>query len=572
MTSPVHAGRALLSLRNSGFDTLSSMGEVIDNALQAGAGNVRIRLQKAEVGKNRYDITEIAFADDGSGMGAGIIGKCMQLGFSGRYNDRKGIGRFGVGMTLGAVAQCTRIEVYSKPRGGGWNLACVDLDRMRGEEDAAMQPPEPAEIPRGYADLVQDHGTLVIWKNLDRGDATAEEMKTWIGRTYRKFIGEETIREEGDESVVVKNPDRRRIFLDDGDSDEEVHALDPLRATRTKYGGETADLERPIFVEEIASRIDPPPAQPTGPGKITIRMSLAPAGWRRRRGAPRPPRDNPARGAPGGEGVSILRNGREVFYGRIPDYRITDNAPGRREGFLDLDRFWGCEISFNAEMDHWFSIRSVKVGAKPLPELRERIQQAINPTIHEFRKEIRDAWADNKAAERARAGGIMGGTEEAEATIAENTPGGAEASRDDLDYLLERARITGKNKRRALIERLSERPVVFHEAYGLAEDSPFIDIATKGSRSLIAMNMNHPFFRKFAGLRDSVLKSGPASGEAKRKLAEDMDASLQILMASFALARGDLNLEDDAVFGTVDRLMHNCTFVLSKNARSMLEK
>ena len=36
-----------------------------------------------------------------------------------------------------------------------------------------------------------------------------EDMKMWIGRTYRKFIGEEIIY-----NTAIKNPNRRNIFVD----------------------------------------------------------------------------------------------------------------------------------------------------------------------------------------------------------------------------------------------------------------------------------------------------------------------------------------------------------------------
>ena len=50
-------------------------------------------------------------------MDATVIASCLKLGWSSRFNDRSGIGRFGVGMVLGAIHECKRIEVYSKQAG-----------------------------------------------------------------------------------------------------------------------------------------------------------------------------------------------------------------------------------------------------------------------------------------------------------------------------------------------------------------------------------------------------------------------------------------------------------------------
>lgn len=570
MTTPVHVGRALQSLRNSDFNTLSSMGEVIDNSLQANAKNVRIRLKKVQMHKGKYDLTEIAFADDGDGMDIDTLAKCLQLGFSDRYNDRKGIGRFGVGMTLGAITQCTRIEVYSKPRGGGWNSTYIDLDEMQDEEDAIIQPPKPTEIPREYADLMEDYGTLVIWKNLDREDATIEKMKIWIGRTYRKFIGAETIREENGVSKVIKNPNQRHIFLDDGDSNEEISALDPLYVTKTKYNDTTTEVETPIILEEIVSKIDPPPSRSTEPNKITIRMSLVPKEWRPKRGSGISA-ENIRRHLPDNEGVSILRNGREVFYGHIPYYKIKDTASTHYKGFIDMDRFWGCEISFNADMDRWFSIKNIKVGARPVSELREKIQKAINSTIKTFRETVRKDWEDNRAKEQKKKGKEIGGTEEAEEIIGDNTPS-KPPKQAELEKMLADAGIAEEAKRTEIEQKLENRPIVFVEHQDMAKGSPFLDITTRGAKSIIGMNMKHPFFRRFVELRESVLKANTFNEEELRTLARDMDAHMQILLASFALAHKELDLEDRDVYHTMEKLMFNWTMNLARHNKSMLEK
>ena len=45
----VHVGRALESLRNSSFDTVSAIGEVIDNSIQADAKNLKFLLKKVRI-------------------------------------------------------------------------------------------------------------------------------------------------------------------------------------------------------------------------------------------------------------------------------------------------------------------------------------------------------------------------------------------------------------------------------------------------------------------------------------------------------------------------------------------
>lgn len=569
MTSPVHVGRAFESLRNSDFDTLSAMGEVIDNSIQANSKNIHIKIKKIQIRKNKYDLTEIAFADDGTGMGIETLSKCLQLGFSDRYNDRDGIGRFGVGMTLGAVTQCTRIEVYSKPRGGGWNFTYIDLNEMKDKEDPVISPPVPSEIPREYADMMADYGTLVIWKNLDREDAKIEDMLVWIGRTYRKFIGDQIIDKH---NHVTDNPNKLHIFLDHGEGKEEISAFDPLYVTRTKYNKEVTQLEAPIILEEVVHKIDLPPTKQTEISQITIRMSLLPEAWRKEPGYGNRT-ENRIRHVPANEGISILRNNREVFYGHIQRYSIKDDTSSHYKGFIDMDRFWGCEISFDATMDHWFSIKNIKVGARPIKELREKIEKAINETIYDFRKEIRKTWKSNKAKEQEETGGSLGGTTDAENIISETNPNPDEPEPNDITKLIQDSGNTKNEIQKKLQEKISKNPVTFVKKFDMDERGHFIDITTRAGRIIVNLNMKNPFFQKFLALCDDVRRSRSDKKMNLESVVQDMETNMNLLIASYALARREIRADNNEQTRDVtDRLILNWTHFLDRTVRQTLEK
>ena len=94
------------SLRKSDFDCYSAYGEVIDNSEQSGAKNIKIEFDVVSKGTGRSQkeiIDKIAFGDDGGGMNENVLENCLTLGWSTRYNDRNGIGRFGVGSTLAGI-------------------------------------------------------------------------------------------------------------------------------------------------------------------------------------------------------------------------------------------------------------------------------------------------------------------------------------------------------------------------------------------------------------------------------------------------------------------------------------
>jgi hypothetical protein len=193
---------ALPSSRN---DFCSAVGEVIDNSLEAGANVIKVRTFTCmkKIGKNTRNvevIERVAIGDDGEGMDHDVLHRALQLGYSTRYNSRKGLGRFGVGAKLGGISQVKRIEDYSRQSDETpWRFTFIDLDEIKNGMDE-IPTPEPAELPADCSDLVgADHGTLVVWSKADHlqeretGGARPakrleEDLVSYISRTFRKFL------------------------------------------------------------------------------------------------------------------------------------------------------------------------------------------------------------------------------------------------------------------------------------------------------------------------------------------------------------------------------------------------
>jgi hypothetical protein len=562
--SPVHVGRALESLRNSDFDTLSAVGEVIDNSIEANAKNIRIWLDLQQKGK-KTDITEMAFGDDGDGMDVDTLHRCLQLGFSTNYNDRKGIGRFGVGMTLGAITQCKRIEVFSKPKGGEWHFTYLDLDEMKKDPNPIIPTPIRTEIAKKYHDLIDEHGTLVIWKKLDRAETSLPELNYWIGRTYRKFIGEEIIKDD----KIVPNPNVRKIFIN-GDV---VDSIDPLYVTKNRTTVEDrAELDKPIVLRQDIHPVDAPEKY-HGASEIIIRMSLLPQKWRQKEGDGGSA-ENKKRYVTENEGISILRNDREVFYGHIPYYKLSDKKSGN--GFINLDRFWGCEISFNAELDHWFSVKNIKVGAKPLPALREEIENAINDTIYEYRKEIRRAWAEYKTNQLMATGGAVANTDEAEDILKKNTPSVKIDPQEKENAITELLKNAGEEREVILTlkQKMAEQPFTFRKSDKIDRRGPFIDIASRAGTTLITLNMNHPFFQKFFEIINKIesnVKETEKHDHAEfLDLSKQLETALYLLLGSYAAAQREFTPEQSQTATEfIKKLEHNWTFYLERTSESI---
>jgi hypothetical protein len=379
----VEQDTALESMRASDFDCYSAYGEVIDNSIQANATDIRLQFEERKDRQNTSSkkIGRVLFADNGHGMDVDLLHKCLKLGHSSRYNDRSGIGRFGVGMTLGAIHECRRIEVYSKTASGSWHFTYLDLDEIKAGTLKHLPKPIPKKPEEDIINYIKDSGTLVIWskydKQIDKFEEIISESHFWIGRTFRRYIW-----------GIAKDYDRVSISL----NDKIVKAFDPLFVNKdlTGFEGEeaaelfpTSSLDWIIPVNEGFSKQK---------SKILINMSRLPESYTRKRGAGG---DNFAkeRYIDRNIGISIIRNDREVFFGKIPNFKTGDKNEEE-----NIDRFIGCEISFNAELDQEFAVKNIKRGAVPVRELKAKILELVSPTFNYQREIIRNSW-NEKARE-----------------------------------------------------------------------------------------------------------------------------------------------------------------------------
>src|ERR1700733_1504835 len=330
----VNDALALESMRASDFDAYSAYGEVIDNSIQANATFVDIKVfYQSTAGNQAEPISRIAFADDGDGMDKDILHQCLQLGCSSRYNDRAGIGRFGVGMTLAAINQCKRVEVYSRTVPGDWLWTYIDLEEIKeGTKTgraAGIPVPIIVKLPSELLPMSPvGKGTIVVWSKYDARPETKvqtllDEMKIWIGRTFRHFIWNKSISKWGRDFRIRVNG-------------EDVFAWDPLYVNieKTKFPGDPkADEYKPLSIEWPIPSEDRVHSGSTT-SKINIRFSLLPAKFREKPGSGGLA-ESRERCIDRNEGISILRNGREVAYGHIPFWKPA---------FEEIERWWGCEI------------------------------------------------------------------------------------------------------------------------------------------------------------------------------------------------------------------------------------
>ena len=511
---------ALDSLRNSDFDAVSAYGEVVDNAIEAEATSVNI-VFRADRDKPEH-IACVAFGDDGGGMDAATLHSCLKIGWSSRYNQRNGIGRFGVGMTMAAIHECKRVEVYSKQVGGRWMSTYIDLDEVARKEMEEIPQPKPAQIPKEFQSLTgTEAGTLVVWSKYDRQSEGLARLRKdtaeWMGRTYRYFIW-----------------DGIAIYVDGA----EVKAIDPLYA-RTEKTLFPDDPPATVFEDIVfnwpVDNFDAPkdaPAEST----IRIRMSQLPEKFRPEQGSGGA-RDALARHIDDNEGISILRNRREVFYGSVPHWKAAGQGWAQ---FEEKDRWWGCEIQFDAVLDRAFTVKNIKRGADPVRELKKAIKKQIMPTRNSVLEEVDRVWQLAKLAKRSDSGREGGGgtgrpdDHAAAELIAKQTP----TDRSELDrekdfdaeaqrYVEQAKKHATDQERAAFVALFSSQPFTIIESTWRGPQ--FIDATHLGGSSVLEYNIAHPFFERINGLLDS-LNEGADGQEVSR----EMKALIDLLLIAYA--------------------------------------
>ena len=364
------------ALRSSGYkDIESAVSEIIDNSVEANAKNVFVILKdKVNPTSGKKNICEIAFLDDGCGMDNEILGKCLGLGVSTR-RERKGMGRFGVGLPQASLYACPEVYVYSW-QNGIENAQYVYLDINKVKEGLQTEIPDPKaeSLPKDYADYIHFHdlyeqhdfsknGTLVVWKNCDRVQpktisALKERLEFSIGQKFRYFIHDKKC------SIKIFNNSNKDTY-------STVFPNDPLFLMDDNFALGNPDKPKELFERGKGENLEPI-FEPYKGGEVSV-----PVKYLDKSGVVQTSivkihysvvknkfydqtafiaGSNPGSSEIGQytkklEGVSVVRAGREIDFRKFDFYENIDKPQ---------HRWWGCEILFNPELDEVFGVSNNK--------------------------------------------------------------------------------------------------------------------------------------------------------------------------------------------------------------------
>ena len=523
---PVSAGQSLQSMRYSDFDCYSAYAEAIDNSIQANATEINIQFD-TEMRRGNYEhIKKIAFVDNGDGMNKELIHNCLVLGYSSRFNDRSGIGRFGVGMTLGAIHECRNVSVFSRDEDEG-DWLTTDLNIASTDDGSVLiDLPKVTVFPDWISNLKPDgSGTAVIWSDYDRqeenGRTIIDECKIYFGRVFRYFIW-----------------DGIKIFI----NGELVHAIDPLyvRVEKTKFPKDKpAKAAAPIYLDWT---VPEDVAEYEGLKDIVkIKLSLLDEGIRGLKGTGGR-KEVTERYIDRNQGISILRKGREVAYGPVPYW------PGNKSWFDEIDRWWGCEVEFSPLLDRVFQVKNIKRGAVPVRDLKEAIYEAINPTVRNYLNEIRQVWAEKeekKKVDEKNKGEHDSGHKEAEKIAKRrnnedtskpvNDP--EKAAQEVINSIKKYQDATDKD---AIIAAWRSQPYTIESDTWKGKE--FIELKPLGGNDVLLYNQSHPLMEKLSKLEEKIASNDDAGSVA---LASELKTVIDLLLLSYVKAESKISKDDE---------------------------
>jgi hypothetical protein len=425
---PLFSGRqAVESQRKSGYKTTAHAArEIVDNAIEAGARNVWIALERVSPSRReKYErkdaVAAIAFIDDGPGMRPKMARFALSWGGGTHTREPDLIAKFGFGLPNSSINQTRRVEVYTKTiEQKGWIRVVLDINEVPPYGLMQIGEPIDAKLPQFATDFLErkeitlDSGTVVVWQKPDRltyAQATVlkQHLMHDFGTVYRYLLDRVRVHIEDE---VVKKVDP--LFL----SPDGLFYLPPAQ------GGAICQFERKLAVKywrdpttgtphlkgiESAADVEAARADTSATvGMIQVKIARFPYGFAlgelKHKGTDAHKRFEIRKGR---RGISFVRAGREIETVDVLPTSASDEASGLGSWPIlqSYAYHWGVEVKFGPELDEAFGIGNDKQTVRPIEDFWRVMKDAeVDRAVREEEAHQRDLRAkdkEKKAAEEA---------------------------------------------------------------------------------------------------------------------------------------------------------------------------
>ena len=537
----VNAATYIDALKSSGYkSTYNAIAEIVDNSIDAEADDIFIIGEQKIAGNGEKRIVSFGFLDNGHGMDYETLKDCLTIGFT-TNQERKGMGRFGVGLPQASIFVCDRVEVYSWQNGiSNCRRVHIDVDEIKANNLNEIASPIECDIPEDYKQFIHwngekrsfdfsEHGTLVIWTK-----CTAVDHKKWntcvshmsedLGRKYRYFLSKGTKRIYMIEMVSKKEeemlpndplylmtpsqecvPDNMDTFIENNYDTKKYD----------KNSGYTESLFEPYRPNEESNGIVSLPIEYESgdeikTGIVTIKYSVVKKDFYSKNTlrTETKPGSLPYGKSPrlnNNIGISIIRNDREIDFGSFGFFNYY-NVPDYR--------WWGIEIAFHSDLDAAFGISNNKqyVNLKPMSkqemadvsngELKtvwHQLADEILPTITEMtnrNSEIRNEEMKVEDPTPAESSNIASTvdveTDQEDAETLELIP--EEQKVEEAKEQLEKE--GNEEPSESQIKKLIDSGVRVTVVFNKGKMDSFVDCSFAAGTLSIILNAKHPFYEK----------------------------------------------------------------------------
>jgi hypothetical protein len=499
-TVPLFFGQTLIqSLRDVGYNhTTSALCEHVDNAIQSGATEIRVFFRQS--GKKDDHRIDVAVYDNGPGMPPPVMKVATSFGGSTTFGNRERIGRFGMGMKTAALSMSPVMELFSWQEPGAIYNMTLDVDAIGKDRRNLIDLSDPVlltELPDEVADLFRKpmayphdrqeqqllgsngdpfierlgrSGTIVYMPQCDR--LTFAKEKTLVdhavkemARVYRRSIGHGL-------RLLINN---RQI-----DAFDPTYSMENARHMRIE--GLLIQRSHLIVAKQAQIKVAGEHGSATAP--IMIKLYKLPAEeWM---SLPRKTQRNDLKVFDGNT-VSILRNDREVFAGRMTWLTSLHN----------VTNWYRVEIDFPGVLDEAFGVAANKQGVRLKSYVQDAIKDAIGGEISTLNDELKRLQARLAATrEPARASASEAKASDVDAfqqypLFAQTTPEEEAQLDENLRGLALTLKREGETDDQAF-ERIKGSKYIIdfkHDEYW-----PFYEVKYRFGRVILTINSAHPFF------------------------------------------------------------------------------
>lgn len=555
-TVPLFLGQTLVnSLRDLGYNnTTSAVCEHLDNSIQWGASEVRIYFnQRGKKGEGEVDVLIV---DNGKGMAPNVLKVAMSFGGSMVFDDRRGIGRYGMGMKTASLSMGPVLEVYSWQEPKAYYNMTLDVEEIGSDRRNLVELPDPTlltDFPSEVTDILtkpmvwpreEQHllapttaqlgealgnsGTIIYIPNCDRltykkAQTLSEHAIKEMGRVYRRQIAAGI-------KIYVNN---RRVEAFDPTfwmEDARHWKLAELTTKRSRLFN-TYPVEIPVIEGSSVLR------------QVTVRVYALP--FEEWMGLSRKILKNdlhmfePL-------SVSFMRNDREVHIGSIPELVGKAHADGA----------WvRVQVDFSGELDEAFGVAANKQGVRPKKYVYDLIYEKIKDDVSGIRESVK-----MHRAKHAEAGGrqhltaaemIASDADSLQSKQLPNVP--APQTQEEENLLNEALKAFAVTLKRGdetddqAFQRVktSKYLTIFkHDEYW-----PFYHADFKFGKVILTINTAHPFFTKlYQPLSKIVIGNDNSGDEASAADPEQSQllVALQLLLLSLARTQSLMCSDDDS--------------------------